>query len=233
MKRLLLSSMVLLLTANCLIAQSREGTPVVYDVIHRFELPPGQNKIIINDSRPNLDGSQYLYDDWQKGSIFLNSGDTIKTIKLRFNVFKNEMQFQNNDQVYAIGSPENIKEIILGAHSFIYLNYNEDGKPKKSYFEIISRGNSCLLQFYYSEILPSNFNVALNSGNKNDQLSMKKKYFLKKGDTVIQIDKKGKNIVSAFELRGKEIQKYAKNNKLSFKNESDLIAIINFANSLK
>ncbi len=198
----------------------------------RVTLPVGQNKIVITDSRPNLDGSPYLFEDWRNGSIYMNNGDTIVSIMLRYNVYKDEMQFQNEDKIYTIGSPENIARIILDNQTFVYLNYEEEGKPKKGYFEVLSQGTTCLLQRHFPTILAANFNVALNSGNKNDQLSLKKKFYLKKEALVVEIDKKGKNYVSAFDLKGKDIQKFAKDNDLSFKKDEDLIQITKFANSL-
>ncbi len=198
---------------------------------YRYELPVGHHKIVLIDSRPNLDGSPYLSEDWQKGSILMKNGDTIVSIPLRYNVFKDEMQFQNEDKAYAIGSPDSIKKLMLGDLSFVYLGYNEDKKLKKGFFEELSKGSACLLQHHYPVILPANYNVALNVGNKNDQLSLKKKFFLKKDNNVIEIDKKGKNFVSAFNLKGKDIQKYVKDNNLSFNKETDLIQITNFANA--
>jgi len=221
MKKLVLSTFTLLLFSISVLSQN-----------FRIDLPPGQNKIIIQDARPNLDGSPFLYEDWQNGTIYFHNGDTIKTIMLRYNVYKNEMQYLNEEKAYAIGCPENIKEIIIGAHSFIYLNYSDEGKPSKGFFEVLSKGKTNLLLLHYPVILPANFNIALNSGNKNDQLSLKSKYYLKSNEIVVEIDKRGKNYISVFAQKEAEIQRYVKDKGLSFRKENDLITLTNFVNSL-
>jgi len=204
----------------------------VFSQTFKLELPPGQNKIISKEASPNLDGSPFLNEEWAKGSIIMKNGDTIPEIMLRYNFHHGEMQFQHKEKVYAIGTPEVIKEVIMDGHTFVYLSYSDGGVSKSSFFETLCAGKSSLFALYYPQILPANYNVALNSGNKNDQLILRKKFFLKKGESVLPIDKKGKNLISAFEQKGKEIQKYAKDNNLSFKKEPDLITITKYVNSL-
>lgn len=204
----------------------------LFSQAYKIELPAEHNKIIISESRPNLDGSPFLIEDWQKGTIIMNNGDTVVSILLRYNVYKDEMQIQDKDIAYIIGRPDSIKMLKLGDLSFVYLSYNEEGKHKKGFFEVLSQGSTCLLQHHYPVILPANYNVALNVGNKNDELTLKKKFFLNKDNTVVEIDKKGKNLISAFPSKGKEIQKYTKDNRLSFAKDTDLIEIAEFANTL-
>lgn len=212
-------------------AQNTVGSsPVVYNFFYR--LTPGQVKGINQNAPANLDGSPFLNENWQDGKIMLNNGDTIPTIKLRLNVYKEEMQFLHEDKTYFIGSPEEVKIISLGGSSFIFLNYEEKGTPKKSYFQEVYAGKVSLLIHYYPLILPANYNVQLNSGNKNDQILIKKKYFAKIGDKIVEIDKKGKNFISSFGEKELLISKFVKENKISFKDETDLISLIKYSNTL-
>jgi len=217
---------------NGLLAQNYPGTPNVYNSTYRFELPPGENKIIMKDGIPNLTGSPYL-EDWQEGSIFMKNGDTIKTISLRFDVYNNDMQFKYDGKTWAVGAKNKIKVIKFEKHSFIYLPYKDKDQIKESFFEVLTAGKVSLLILYYPEVIRSNYNVVLNSGTKNDQLLLKKKYYFVEDDLVTFFDKRGKNLISANSQKSKEIKEFVKNNKLSFTEETDLIAIADFINSLK
>jgi len=219
-------------TFNCILAQNYPGTPKVYNSTYRFELPPGENKIIVNDGIPNLTGSPYL-EDWQEGSIFMKNGDTIKTILLRFDVYNNDMQFMYDGKTWAIGAKNKVKVIKLEKHSFIYLPYKDNNQIKESFFEVLTAGKVSLLILYYPEVIRSNYNAVLNSGTKNDQLLLRKKYFFLEDDLVSFLDKKGKNLISANSQKSKEIKEFVKSNKLSFAEETDLITIADFLNSLK
>jgi len=205
---------------------------IAFSQSYRFELPPGENKIIIQDKPINLEGSPFLNEEWQSGLIILRNDDTIHTINLRLNVLKDEMQYQYEEKTYAIGAPEVLKKIFMGGSLFEYITYSEEGKLKKNYFEVLSNGKSCLLKYHYIVILPANFNPALNAGNKNDQIVHKMKYYAKIGDNLIEIDKRGKKLISAFGNKDVLISKYIKENKISFKNESDLITLIKYSNTL-
>jgi len=199
---------------------------------YRFELPPGENKIIIQDKPTNLEGSPFLNDDWQLGTIFFKNGDTIPTIKLRFNVHNGEMQYLHEEKTYAIGASENIKEIIIDGHHFEFLYYHDEGKFKKSFFEVLYADKTSLLQLHFTVILPTNFNPALNSGNKNDRIIHKMKYYAKIGDKIVEIDRRGKNFISAFGEKEALISKYIKDNNISLKEEADLIYLIRYSNTL-
>ncbi len=228
---------LLFLTLLCItifdVKAQRDGSgPVASYSTYSIDLPPGQNKIVLIDSRPNLDGSPYLYDDWASGQVFFNNGDTIKSILLRYNVYKDEMQFQNEGKAYSVGSPEKIMLISMNNHSFIYQEYNEKEKKRDGFFELIYGGKSSLLQRHLVKILPANFNIALNSGNKNDQISMTKMYYFKYNDDIIPIEKNGKNVIAFLKGKGIDVQKFVKENKLSFKKEEDLIKFTKYLDSI-
>ncbi len=233
MKKIFLSIIAVFLTSFCGYTQVVVNSESITSAI-TFNLLtlPGQNLITNSNPLPNMDGSPYLNDDWEPGYIIMKTGDTLKSVMLRYNVYKDEMHFKADDKIYSIGIPEKISILLLGEHPFFYLSYKDEETIKKGFFEVLSIGKSCLLQHHYPIIMPANYNPVLNSGNKNKQLLLKKKYFLKKGDLIVEIDKNGKEFISAFGDKGNEIKKYVKNNKLSFKKEADLVLITNFANSL-
>jgi len=234
MRRLIFLTLLLIQsTFYCVLAQNSTGsTPDVYSAVYRLELPPGENKIITSSSQPNLVGSPYL-EDWQDGLIIMRSNDTIKTLKLRFDFYNNDMQFMYDEKTWAIGAKNKIKVIKAGIHSFVYLPYMDKNQIKEGYFEALCAGKVSILIMYYPEIKLSNYNPVLNSGTKENQLLQKKKYYFVEDDRVILMDKKGKNLISANAQKGKEIKEFVKSNKLSFTEESDLITIANYINSIK
>lgn len=235
MKNLALSIFVLLLIPFCAKSQvSVSSSALTSGSILEFVSNPGQNLIANPCLDPGIEGSPYLIEDWQQGYIIMKTGDTIPSIKLRYNVYKDEMHFMVDEKVYSIGIPDRIKILVLGDSPYFYFSYKEDNEIKKGFFEVLSLGKSCILKHYYYGIVQPNYNPILNTGSKMKQLVLKKKYFLKtKDNDIIEIDKKGEQFFSAFGSNGNIIKQYSKDNDLSFKEESDLIAIVSFANSLK
>jgi len=234
MRRLVLLTLLLIQsTFYCVLAQNSTGSsPDVYNAVYRLELPPGENKIITSNSQPNLSGSPFL-EDWRDGLIIMRSNDTIKTLKLRFDFYNNDMQFMYEGKTWAIGAKNKIKVIKVGDHSFVYLPYLDNSQIKENYFEALSAGKVSILILYYPQIKPANYNAILNTGTKENQLLLKKKYYFVQDDRVVLMDKKGRNLISANSQKSKEIKEFIKNNKLSFTEETDLITIADFVNSLK
>lgn len=198
-----------------------------------LELPPGENKIITSDLPENMEGSPFLDENWREGSIILNSNDTIPVILLRYNALNGEMQYMREKTAYAIGAPDLIKELYIEDRMFVYLPYKDGDELKKSFFEVLCPGQNSLIVLHSPEVLKSNYNAILNSGNKNDRLSIKRKYYLKTKDNIFLIDKMGKNYIEEFGDNQKSIQEFVDTKRISFKKESDLIEIIKFTNTLK
>jgi len=198
------------------------------------KLPSGHDKIhTTNDRVPGLVGSPYLSDDWSKGSIALYNGDVIDDITLKYNVFKKEMLFQADGDIYVLSSPDSVLFITMGNRRFVYLPVNDrKKKSEKDYFEELSDGDVCrLLLRHTASILKSNYNVALNAGEKDDRMEHQSAYYLIKDNLVVPVDRKGENLYRLLSDKSAELSDFVKERHLSFTSQDDLIQIIDYYNS--
>lgn len=197
----------------------------------RIEAPPGYNIIFDENNLPkNIEGSPYL-DDWQLSDIILKNGEVISGIMVCYNVFANQMLFQSNNNTYILGVPDSISEIKLPNRIFVYKNYSKANKIEKGYFEIILRGNVGLLAKYETKIIPSNYNVALGVGNKNDRLVIKEQLYLQKEEQIILLNKES-ILFETLNNKYREVSEYMKKNRLSCKKKQDMIQLLTFYNQL-
>jgi len=202
--------------------------------LYYVKLPAGHDKIhTTNDRVPGLVGSPYLSDDWSKGSIALYNGDVIDDITLKYNVFKKEMLFQADGDIYVLSSPDSVLFITMGDRRFVYLPVNDrKKKSEKDYFEELSDGDVCrLLLRHTASILKSNYNVALNAGEKDDRMEHQSAYYLIKDNLVVPVDKKGENLYRLLSDKSAELSDFVKERHLSFTSQDDLIQIIDYYNS--
>ncbi len=176
--------------------------------------------------------SQYLDENWTNGQILLMKGDTIESIKLRLNAYTGEMHYKNENTEYSIGAPENIKEIIMGGKVFIFSPYINEGMVTKNYFEVLVAGKNNLLVLHYITKMKATYNKALDTGDKNERLIAAERYFVKNGATIVEIDKKGKNLIEIIGDKGSKVKEQVEKEDLSYKNKEDLIKIITYLNSL-
>ena len=198
----------------------------------KIKFPPGYNVVVQGERIPGVTGSQYLSEEWTKGRIILNNGNSIDSIDLRLNAYKNEMHYLDKGVEYLIGTPQNIKEITIDNRKFVYYPYVDGSTIQHGYFEVLVEGKTELLVLHYIIKKPSNYNQALDYGEKNDRLILSEKYFIKKGNTVIEHDKKGKNLTALAGDKGDQIKSKIKEDNLSLKTKEDLIKIVKYANTL-
>jgi len=205
----------------------------VFSQNFKFQLPPGYNKILAGDEIPGKEGNLYLNEAWMPGSVILKNGIKINGLKYRYCVYNKEMQFQFENACYLIGAPDSIEKIIIGNKIFIYSSLLKNNNLEKDYFEVIIDGRVKLLARYVTEVIHSNYNVALSTGSKNDKINIKEQYYLQKsGLDALLIDKKGKSVELSFSDKMKEMKEYLDKEKISYKKEKNLIALVQYYNSL-
>ncbi|MGE5406856.1 MAG: hypothetical protein ACM3NR_04005 [Methanosarcina sp.] len=218
-----ISAFLSILIFNCSIAVSQ---------LYYLNLPPGQNKLYVGDKRiPGLVGSPYLSDDWSTGSITLYNGNVINNLPLKYNVYLKEFHYQADKNEYILGSPDSVLFITMNGKRFMYLPFEEKKIKQKDYFEVLTGDESQLLLRHTASITKSNYNIALNAGEKDNRLEQKKLYYLRKYESIVLIDKKGKNLYNLLNDKSEELKQFSLQNHLSFTNEDDLKRIIDYYNS--
>lgn len=216
----------------CLLVFLNSG--IAFSQLYYLSLPPGHNKLYVGDDRiPGVVGSPYLVDDWSKGNITLYNGKIVNDLNLRYNVYLKEFHYQADNNTYILGSPDSILFVEMGDKRFMYLPFEEKKKSKqKDYFEVLSGdGTAQLLIRHTVMLIKSNFNVALNAGEKNDRLEHKSAYYLKKDNSIVLIDKRGQSLFDLLSDKSRELKDYAMKNHLSFTAKDDLMKIIEYYNS--
>lgn len=204
---------------------------------------PGNQVLKSDNSYPvGTEGSPYL-DEWELADIYLKNGKIISQLLVRYNVVNDQLLFKNNTlrvnndstklkkETYIVGSPDSISEIKFVDKTFIYRGFPNGKKIEKGYFELAKRGKVTLLNKYEINVLPADYNIILNTGNKNIKLILVQKSYLVQGDKKTLINKESK-IFEVLADKSKEVSDYIAREKLSYKIKDDMIKIVAFYNQL-
>jgi hypothetical protein len=182
--------------------------------------------------KPEKIESVYLRDDWTYGTLMLLSGDTIRDLSLKYDV-KNSLLEINTDAGVKVASLSKIKgfEFAVAPYKQVFLNANRQQVPGLTgLVEVLATGEASLYAKPTVEILPGNYNAAMDIGSRNDRAIAKENLFLVTGGNATDVTKAGKKITSHFQGHEDDIQKYAKDNNLSYRRKEDLAKIVRFAN---
>lgn len=187
-----------------------------------------------NNTYQVIAGNPFMFKDFENGSIKLKD-DGIYTGELRFDKYAGEIHFKKDEEIYAIAFPEKIEYIEIEGIRFIYSDY-QMSKPeptiKGTYF-IDLVDNQCKLLVkkgaIIKEAVPSRGIVDAKPARFMDKSDS---YFVKIGDNPAIEIKNKKSLVSIFNNKALEIKRFLDTEKISIRNQEDLVKLVNYYNTL-
>ena len=193
---------------------------------------PVSAKVFNSTKYSEVRGTPFLFDKWIKGSVTIPRG-TYVDLQLKYDVYGNTVYYNREDQSFEFQDP--VLSFILmpvpgDSLSYMYFakGITAPGLKETQFVQILAEGKIAL---YKSEIkLLSELNE-INRGVVQS-FSKSSRYFALKNN-VIELIKLNKNeIIALIADKEKEVTAFISKNNLSFKKEQDIIAIIDYYNTL-
>ena len=181
------------------------------------------NKVIL--------GSTYLFDDWNNdGEIQTLTGERFLVKNINLNISRNafEAKINNNDSIFSFNF-NNIKQVIINGKSFKNYFYNEDNRV----YELIYSGTQfTILKGFSVKLVTGSGNPMLN--RSNDKYVKKESYFIRsqENNTIEGFKLSKRSLNKLFQNSSMDVSRilaYIDSNKLSYKDENDVIKILDFA----
>ena len=229
---LLLAILFSSLTSSAQIQNTRNTTDLLS--IRRV----ASNEILYGKPVPGgeIIGSTYLEEEWSKGELTFNNGEKLTHAKVRYDIEMDQFQILI-DNGKAINQYEgfDVKEVLFTRDSktrkFIYCR-SCDSSLSAILFEEIIDGNLGLLKRTELSVKDPTYIAAKDMGDRNAYILKKQSLYMKSGDKLTKLTKNNNWNLSKFPDKQKEMKSYASKNKLKFKEESDLVKLINYYNSI-
>ena len=176
-------------------------------------------------------GSAYLFDEWDNdGEIQTLTGERFLVRNINLNISRNafEAKINDNDSIFSFNF-NNIKQIIINGKSYKNYFYNEDNRV----YELIYSGSEfTILKGFSVKLVTGSGNPMVN--RSNDKYVKKESYFIRSGEN---------NMIESFKLSKRSLNKlfenssmdvnrilaYIDSSNLSYKDESDVIKMLEFA----
>jgi hypothetical protein len=197
---------------------------------------PGETIVEFDNRNYSAEGSYYLFDDWTIGNINLRSGANISDHWINYNSENDMLEIKTKEKVkvvpllridHFIVEEEHAGErLFMPCRSFIL----EEEVPLAGLCEIIDTGYYGLLVRYSPEIKEATYVPALDMGKKEEEIIIKKNYFLLFGANAFPIPKKKQEFISLYEPHKADVGTFIKDNKLNHRKDQDLRIILNYVN---
>jgi len=206
--------------------------------ITREELDQFSNfsSIVPTKSAKEVIGSPYLTDKFLKGRLIINKNSVTRPIYLRYNTYKNDIEFLRNKKIM-ITDPKKIQgfKIFTKEDGDIVFENGFNTKvndiSKKTFLRVIHDGKTKLLAHHYSTYLEDM--ASYGTATKKDRYQSSVRYYLVTNDGKFRKVKfSKKDILEALPDHKSEVESYADSQNLSFDDEADIAKILSYYDGL-
>lgn len=175
-----------------------------------------------------IKGTVFLFEDWNNKSVVYSIFNTYQLDKLNYNMLNDNFSVElSKDSLYIL-SKEKIDSVSID--NLIFVKRKLDNKF--AFFEKIAKTNSIvLLKKYDVSQKEGSFNPL--DGKTSPSVLYKEETYYIDNNGLTKIKPSRKTIVPYFKDKANEVNKFLKENKISFKKDSDLNRLFEFYNSLK
>ncbi len=194
------------------------------------------NDVIRTKQAVETTGTPYLMDDeWMKGQL-VTANQKSELLNMRFNLAENAFEVENKGSIVIVDTYL-IKAVEIQSPKKITLKNGfmadkDENIDKATMFEVLYEGDMILLKRDYANF--SKGVASYGSATRKDVYSKSTRYYAFKDGEYHRIKKlRSKDLLKFYDKSTKkDVEKFAKENKLSFKNKSDLKKILNYAESM-
>lgn len=189
------------------------------------------------DTGPEVEGDPYLWTSWSPGTITLyRENKTYDIVGMKYDVLYDGLDIMLDDQVKSLDGglvqAFNYKDSLNQLpHRFVNgKDFTRAGVPVKGFLEVLCWGKVDVYQFVEATLLKPTYNMQVQSGNKNYQITKKKVLLYSTSVELRPLDKK--DLQKLWSERAEEMTKFQKVNKLNPSRDRDLMLMIDYFNTL-
>ncbi len=199
---------------------------------------------------PTVVGNTFLTDNWTSGAIYIAPNHLLEAQRFKYDIENNQILLSLEENTGQTDKAEDIRVIngvsvlafeindpFSGKRGFVNSvnsGFTINDTPVLGFMEVLADGKINLYRKVETSLLKSNYNVALNAGDKRDRIIKKEVYFLRKEGSkeLMKVSKNKKETLDTFDKR-EQMEKFFAENKLKANNPQDLIKLVSYYNSLQ
>jgi hypothetical protein len=178
----------------------------------------------------DIEGSPYLFEDWNPGTVKFSNGKFSNDVTLKFDVYNNRLFFFRFNVQFEFASPVSEFTIMYptsgtDSQSVHFRNgYPEIGRNNhETYYEVLADGNIQLLKHRIKSI--ESF-TEYNKGQVKKIMDKDQLYLFVPGKKFIALGKDKDAIIEALPEHAEEIKKITESRKLKLKTEKGLTELV-------
>jgi hypothetical protein len=184
---------------------------------------------IYNNKVINVQGSYYLFEDWNtQGIVVTNNDQNLSLSGLNYDTRTNSLVAKVSEDSLYVFNNDNIKEIIINRKKFKrYLNTGV-----QTYFEVVAVSKDIEILKKYEKSLKKGTLNPLTQQTSPDKYVDDITYFFYNDGKIQELKLAKKSFINMFGEKSEAIKKYISKNNVSVKDERNFQTILNYYNTL-
>lgn len=181
---------------------------------------------LVKGIEPGYTGSPWLSEEFTDGDIYLKGGKFYKNIPLRYNVYKDNIEFRMEEKVMVLPNSLNPDSIVIGDETFIYTEYTYNKGRIPGYLIMIYSGSWYLLKKYKVDFIPKVPPGAYKESKPAQFRMARPDYFITGG--LVEVPtyfNNEKSLQKLTAINATELKNYIKNNRTNFRDDNSLIEL--------
>jgi len=182
-------------------------------------------------------GTPYVFEEFHPGEVYLKTKNKVAVQDLNYNCFENEIVYM--DPATKVIRLMNRFQVDLftirdGDRVLTFVPVKLGDDEQTIFAEVLYNKGSDVYKVYGKEWLKANYEGGYSADRRYDEFVDKYDlYFIKEGENMLYKAKKSKKqVIAAFPDHEKEISSYIKSNKLDLKEDSSLVKLLVYYDSL-
>jgi hypothetical protein len=179
-----------------------------------------------------FEGSPFLNEQFVTGTVY-SSNKKYGAIPMRYNIFNDQMEFQQNNNIYALYPEPRVTKVILGEETYVVEKHDVKGKMAYGYLTRLDSGKMILLSKKVVRFTERQEAKALQSSATPAKFTrVQDVYYYKIGDGDVTKVGSLKNLIESLPDKHEELSSYAKKEKLTTRSAEDLKKLSAYYNNL-
>ena len=204
----------------CYSAQGQQGRNV-----HDHMLIKISDKHLYGEPAEYYEGTPYLKDTFETGYVYINHVKST-AVPMRYNIFEDHVEFQQDDGVYVLKPSAQINKVEIDKYTLVVSEFD---KSKNGFFELLEAGKLTLLS---RKIINYRKKVEISNVPPKYSKASDTYYIKLSGGKPVKVNNI-KKLITSLPDKQNELNAFAESEKLSGRNEDELVKLVKYYNSLQ
>lgn len=193
--------------------------------------------VITTPPSTQINGSPFLNDDWLKGKVLISNNVESEDVLLRFDIHENVVQFRRGGEIFGLNSNKiSGFRIYATPNDIVFKNgfrSDEHEIDKAILLRIIEDGDAAKFVAHHKSTLHEDVPTYGSATTINEYRSNETYYLIDENGDFEEVKLRKRHITRVLSDMDNQIEDYADENNLSFRDENDVAQIVSKYNELK